>query len=170
MHWTRIWTLFGVILGVGALFMPGATTDGGELLPALSEANPAFPDGIPTIWGGLETWAQVIVVIAILAVVVFALMPPLGEPEKTPFALTTTLIGVALLIYTVVEYWGARDDASDLESAFAQAAEAGLIPEAYTVAVGYGFYILMAATVLVALGGLVMIMGVGGDGDEKSEA
>ena len=33
MHWTRIWTLVGVVLGVAALFTKGATTDGEELLP-----------------------------------------------------------------------------------------------------------------------------------------
>jgi hypothetical protein len=170
MHWTRIWTLFGVVLGVAALFMKGATTDGEELLPALSQADPNFPDGIPTIWGGLSTVAQVIVVIAILAIVVFALMPPLGKPEGNGFALATILIAIALLAYTVYEYMGARDDASTLEAGFAQAAGGGAIPAAFTVTVGMGFYLLMAATAFVALGGLVMIMGTGREDEGVAEA
>ena len=111
MHWTRIWTLIGVVLGVAALFTKGATSDGEELLPALSQGG-EFPDGISTIWGGLDTWVQVVVVIAIIVVVVLALMPPLNLVEKVPFALTTTLIGVALLIYAIIKFFEARDDAS----------------------------------------------------------
>jgi hypothetical protein len=157
MHWTRIWTLLGVVLGVAALFMKGATTDGEELLPALSQGG-EFPDGISTIWGGLDTWVQVVVVIAIIAVVAFALMPPLKAVETLPYALITTLIGVALLVYAIVKFVEAGDDASTLEAGFAQAAAAGAIPAAFTVTVGNGFYILMAGTAMVAIGGLVMMI------------
>ncbi len=157
MHWTRIWTLFGVILGVIALFMKGATSDAEELLPALSQAG-GFPDGISTIWGGLDAWVQVVVVIAIIAVVAFAFMPPLKAVEAVPYALTTTLIGVALLVYAIVKFVEAGDDASTLEAGLAQAAAAGAIPAAFTVTVGTGFYILMAGTAMVAIGGLVMMI------------
>lgn len=169
MHWTRVWTLFGVILGVVALFMKGATTDGEELLPALAESGAAFPDGISTIWGGLDTWVQVVVVIAIFAVVAFALMPPIDTPEKTPFALSTTLIGVALLVYAIIKFLEARDDASTLQDGFAEAAAAGVIPAAFTVSVGWGFYLLMAGTAMVAIGGLATLMGVGSE-DDAAEA
>jgi hypothetical protein len=50
-YWARIWTLFGVVLGLVALFTKGVATDAEELLPALSEASPDSPDGVPTIWG-----------------------------------------------------------------------------------------------------------------------
>ena len=98
------------------------------------------------------------VVIAIIAVVAFALMPPLNLVEKVPYALTTTLIGVALLIYAIIKFMEASDDASTLQDAFAQAAAAGAIPAAFTVSVGWGFYVLMAGTAMVALGGLVMLI------------
>ena len=157
MHWTRIWTLVGVVLGVAALFTKGATSDGEDLLPALSEGG-EFPDGISTIWGGLDTWVQVVVVIAIIVVVAFALMPPLRLVETVPYALTTTLIGVALLIYAIIKFVEANDDASKLQDAFAQAAAAGAIPAAFTVSVGWGFYVLIIGTAMVALGGLVMLI------------
>jgi hypothetical protein len=158
MHWTRIWTLVGVVLGVAALFTKGATTDGEELLPALNESGAAFPDGISTIWGGLDTWVQVLVGIAIVVVVVFAFMPPLNLVEKVPYALTTTLIGVALLIYAIIKYLEASDDASALQDGFAEAAAGGAIPAAFEVSVGWGFYVLMAGTAMVAIGGLVMLI------------
>ena len=158
MHWTRIWTLVGVVLGVLALFTKGATSDGEELLPALNASGAPFPDGISTIWGGLDTWVQVVVVIAIIAVVVFAFMPPLNLVEKVPFALTTTLIGVALLIYAIIKFMEASDDASTLQDGFAEAAAGGAIPAAFTVSVGWGFYVLIAGTAMVAIGGLVMLI------------
>jgi hypothetical protein len=158
MHWTRIWTLIGVVLGVAALFTVGATTDGEELLPALNASGAAFPDGISTIWGGLDTWVQVVVVIAIIAVVSFAFIPPLNLVEKVPYALTTTLIGVALLIYAIIKYMEASDDASTLQDGFAEAAAEGAIPAAFEVSVGWGFYVLMAGTAMVAVGGLVMLI------------
>ena len=167
MHWTRIWTLFGVVLGVAALFTKGATTDAEELLPALSEASADFPDGISTIWGGLDTWVQVVVVIAIIAVVAFAVMPPLTSVEAMPYALGTTIIGVALLVYAIVKYLEAGDDAETLEAGLAQAAEAGMIPAAVTVSVGAGFYVLMAGTAMVAIGGLVMLI-TKSDSDEAA--
>lgn len=168
MHWTRIWTLFGVVLGVAALFTKGATTDAEELLPALSEAAD-FPDGIPTIWGGLDTWVQVVVVIAIIAVVAFAFMPPLTSVEAMPYALGTTIIGAALLVYAIVKYLEAGDDAETLQNGLAQAAEGGMIPAAFTVSVGAGFYVLMAGTAMVAIGGLVMLI-TKSDADEAAAA
>lgn len=167
MHWTRIWTLFGVALGVAALFTKGATTDGEELLPALSQADPNFPDGISTIWGGLDTWVQVVVVIAIVAVVAFAFMPPLSEVEAMPYAAATTVIGVALLVYSIVKFLDAGDKADTLEAGFAAAAGAGAIPAAFTVSVGAGFYVLMAGTAMVAIGGLVMLI-TNSDADEAT--
>ena len=169
MHWTRIWTLFGVVLGVAALFTKGATTDGEELLPALSQADPNFPDGISTIWGGLDAWVQVVVVIAIIAVVVFAFMPPLTSIEAMPYAAATTVIGAALLVYSIVKYLDAGDKADTLQAGFAQAAGAGAIPAAFTVSVGAGFYVLMAGTAMVAIGGLVMLIAKS-DADEAATA
>ena len=169
MHWTRIWTLFGVVLGVAALFTKGATTDAEELLPALNQASADFPDGIPTIWGGLDTWVQVVVVIAIIAVVVFAFMPPLSSIEAMPYALGTTLIGAALLVYAIIKYLEASDDAETLQNGLANAAEGGMIPAAFTVSVGGGFYILMAGTAMVAIGGLIMLI-TKSDADEAAAA
>ncbi|MGB9359370.1 MAG: hypothetical protein WCC01_12515 [Acidimicrobiia bacterium] len=167
MHWTRIWTLFGVVLGVAALFTKGATTDAEELLPALSEASADFPDGISTIWGGLDTWVQVVVVIAIIAVVAFAFMPPFTSVEAMPFALGTTIIGAALLVYAIVKFLEASDDAETLQNGLARAAEGGMIPAAFTVSVGAGFYVLMAGTAMVAIGGLVMLI-TKSDADEAA--
>ena len=50
------------------------------------------------------------------------------------------------------------DDADTLEAGFAQAAAAGAIPEAYTVDIGWGWYLLVLAGILVAIGGVVSLI------------
>ncbi len=68
-------------------------------------------------------------------------------------SLTVAVIGAALLVYSVVKLFEARDEAANLEAAFAQAAAGGLIPVAFGVATGIGFFILVVGTVLVIAGG-----------------
>ena len=159
MHLHRLMALAGVIIGVIGLFMKGLDTDGEAALPALSQASDSFPDGIPTIWGGLDTWAQILLVILIIVVVGLALMPPRDESYGRNFAIETAVIGVVLLAYAVVKYNDANDSADTLEAGFAQAAGAG-IPgvQAWSVAPGVGFFVLILGTVVVALAGLLSIL------------
>jgi len=158
MHYSRIIALLGAVLGVVGLFMPGLNTDGEAVMPALNAANPAVPDGVPTIWGGLDTWAQVVVVIILVAIAVFALRPPLKDPEDNIGAGITTLAGVAFLIYAVIKLLETNDDATALKGAFAQAAEAGAIPAAFDVSSGYGFYVIIIGAGLVAIGGVLSLI------------
>ena len=155
MHISRSLALVGVIVGIVGLFMAALTTAGAELLPTLNAANPAFPDGIPTIWGGLAGWAQIVLVVLILVVVVFAVMGARNDAIARNGAMVTAVIGAALASYAVIKLLEAGDEAETLQGAFGQAASAALIPEAYTVTVGIGFYVLILGTVLVIGGGLI---------------
>jgi len=159
MHLHRLTALAGVIIGVIGLFFTGLSTDGEAALPLLSQQSDSFPDGIPTIWGGLATWAQIVLVILIIAVVAIALMPERSETYQRMMAVSTAIIGVALLAYAIVKYLDASDSADTLEAGFAQAAGAG-IPniQAWTVSPSVGFFILMLGTVVVALGGLMSLL------------
>jgi hypothetical protein len=145
--------LAGVIIGVIGLFMKSLTTDGEELLPTLNAANPDFPDGIPTIWGGLDTWAQWVLVVLIIVVVVLCLRPVLSEALDRTSSMIVAVIGVALLAYAIVKWMDAGDKADTLQAAFAQAAGAGAVPAAFEVARGVGFLVLIVGTVLVVFGG-----------------
>ena len=159
MHLHRLTALAGVIIGVIGLFFTGLSTDGEAALPLLSQQSDSFPDGIPTIWGGLATWAQIVLVILIIAVVAIALMPERSETYQRMMAVSTAIIGVALLAYAIVKYLDASDSADTLQAGFAQAAGAG-IPniQAWTVSPSVGFFILMLGTVVVALGGLMSLL------------
>ncbi len=159
MHLHRLTALAGVIIGVIGLFFAGLTTDGAAALPALSQQSDSFPDGIPTIWGGLATWAQIVLVILIIAVIAIALMPERSETYPRMMALETSVIGIALLAYALVKYLDATDSADTLEAGFAQAAGAG-VPniQAWSVNPSVGFFVLMLGTVVVALGGLMSLL------------
>ena len=153
MHRNRLMALAGVIIGIIGLFVKSLNTDGEELLPTLNAANPAFPDGIPTIWGGLDLWAQWVLVILIIVVVVICLRPVISEPLDRTSSMIVAVIGVALLGYAVVKWMDAGEDADNLQAAFAQAAADGAIPVAFEVGRSVGFLILIIGTVLVTFAG-----------------
>lgn len=159
MHLHRLMALAGVVIGIIGLFMKSLSTEGEAALTALSAQSDSFPDGIPTIWGGLDTWAQIVLVILIIVVVAIAVMPDRAEPFEMPMASITAVIGVALLAYAIVKALDASDSAQTLQDGFGQAA-AGGVPgvAAWTVSIGIGFFILMIGTVVVAAGGILSMI------------
>jgi len=159
MHRNRLFVLAGVVIGVIGLFMKSLTTDGEELLPTLHQADAGFPDGIPTIWGGLDAWAQVVLVILIAVLLFLALRPVLSNGLDRMSSMITAVIGVALLAYALVKFIDAGDKASNLAGAFGQAAAGGAIPAAFEVARGIGFLVLIVGTVLVIYGGAAGLIG-----------
>jgi hypothetical protein len=159
MHTGRLFILGGVIIGVIGLFMKALRTAGESLLPNLHQADPTFPAGIPTIWGGLDTWAQIVLVVLLVVVVVLALMGPVSKAMSKNASLTTAVIGTALLAYTVVKMIDAFDTADTLQTGMAQAYAGGLIPTAYAVSAGFGFFVLLVGTALVIAGGLSALRG-----------
>jgi len=154
MHTGRLFALAGVVIGIVGLFLKALTSAGEGLLPALHQANPDFPDGIPTIWGGLDTWAQIVLVILIVVVVALALMGVRSAAMSRSSSLVTAVIGVALLAYAVVKYLAALDSAELVQGGMKQAFDAGLIQVAPTVGAGIGFFVLIVGTVLIVAGGL----------------
>lgn len=159
MHFNRLIALAGVIIGVIGLFMKSLSTDAEELLPTLNAANPNFPDGVPTIWGGLDLWAQWAVVILIIVVVVLCLRPVISEGLDRNSSMIVAVIGVALLAYAIVKWVDAGDKADNLQAALLEAANAGAIPAAFEVSRGIGFFVLIVGTVLVTFGGAIGFVG-----------
>jgi hypothetical protein len=152
--------LGGVVIGVIGLFMKSLVTDGEAALPDLNAASPeSFPDGIPTIWGGLDGWAQIVLVILIIAVVFLAVRPVIGDALSRTDSMIVGVIGIALLAYAVIKWMDAGDKADALAGGFTQAAEAGLLPAALEVTRGVGFFVLIVGTVLVAAAGALGLMG-----------
>lgn len=159
MHSHRVWALIGVLSGVLGLLFKAVTSSGEGLMAQLAEAVPDFPDGLPTIWGGLDTWAQVVLVAMIIIVVVLALRPPLSAPMDRTSGIALIVIGVALFAYAVVKWMDASNSAGDLTDAFGQLASAGAVPEAFGASVNpWGFILLLVGTAVVALTGVAVMM------------
>ncbi|MEE8520550.1 MAG: hypothetical protein V3S83_04250, partial [Gemmatimonadota bacterium] len=72
MHIGRRLVLVGSVFAIIGLALKVLIMDGMDALPALSQAVPGVPDGIPTIFGGLDTWAKVVVVVLLVVIVVLA--------------------------------------------------------------------------------------------------
>ncbi|MBA2338265.1 MAG: hypothetical protein H0V96_11000 [Acidimicrobiia bacterium] len=155
MHIGRVVALLGVVIGVIGLFLKALTSPGESVLEALSESVETMPAGLPTIWGGLDTWAQVAVVVAILIVLALVFQPPRDQSFTKAGAGIVTLIGVALTAYAVTKWLEAGDNADALSAGFEQVFDAGGIPEAFDVATGPGFIVLIVGTLLVTIGGLL---------------
>jgi hypothetical protein len=136
MHNSRLYALVGVGIGSMGLFLKTLTTAGEGLLPTLSQMAAAFPDGIPTIWGGLAMWAQVLLLLIVTAIVVIALRPNHELPMDRVEGAVVSVLGLALVGYS---------------------AQADIIPAAYSVNTSTGFVILLVGASLVVFGGVISL-------------
>jgi len=160
MHSSRLLSLVGVIVMTVSLFLISLATDGESYLAGLHDANPDIPGGIPTLWGGLDVWEQVLAVVLLVAAVVLALLPPIRAKFNRMSAVLTALIGLALLASSVVKFLDAGDKADELAGVFGQLNAAGAVPEAFAVGRGVGFVVLFVGCVLVIFGGSMGFVGI----------
>jgi uncharacterized membrane protein HdeD (DUF308 family) len=162
MHMGRIITIIGSVIAVVAMFIKKASSEGEVALAQLSEANPAFPADLDentiTALYNDTNWAAIVFGIAAIAAFVVAVLPPLKDPMKRTLAITATVMGIIMLLVGIFATVGAMGDASDLEDAFNQAAAAGAIPIAFTVSIGYGWFIFIFAGALVTIGGIIPLV------------
>jgi hypothetical protein len=162
MYYGRILALLGVVAAVAGFLLQKASSAGEQAMAALNQANPAIPPSLDeNTWSALyndTAWAAIVYAIATVAALVVVFTPPLKEPMKRLYGLTASTPGVLMLIIGIFATMGAMDDADTLEAGFAQAFSAGAIPEAYTVSIGWGLYLLILAGVLVAIGGVVSLL------------
>jgi hypothetical protein len=157
MHIGRILALAGSVLAAFGLALSALIMDGVDQLPALSQTVEGVPDGVPTIFGGLDTWAKVVVVGLLIVIVILAVRPPITRPQDMISAGITALTGVVFLIYGVVKYLETRDDATALRAVFDQLDAAGVLPEnlqASLVSAGFGFWIIILGAAVIAVGGV----------------
>ncbi|MCP3996672.1 MAG: hypothetical protein GY722_16675 [bacterium] len=151
MHRNRLLALAGVIIGIIGLFMKSLNTSTADGVPAeIAGAVNGFADIVPTIWGGLDTWAQWVLVALIIVVVVLAVRPDLATPLNRNDSMIVGGIGVVLLVYAVIKWMDAGDKA-DLASAGLM--EGGIPAELFSIGQGTGFVVLIVGTVLVTFAG-----------------
>jgi len=154
--------ILGVVLAAVGMLLQSASSAGEAALEQLSQLpDLSFPSGFDNTWTALyndTAVAAVIFAIAAIAALIAALLPPLGQPLKRIYGLAVATLGVLMLVIGIFATMGAMDDADTLEAGFAQAASAGAIPEAYTVMIGWGWWLLILSGVVVAVGGVVSLL------------
>jgi len=162
MHYGRITTAVGSVLALIGLLLTSASSAGADLLPTLSAIpDSPFPDGFDRVFTALwdESAAGAgIFVIALVAVFGLSMIPNIKDAMSRMNALIVTVLGVVMLAIGAIATFGAQDDADTLEAGFAQAAAGGLIPEAFTVSISFGWYLLVAGGVLAAIGGVLQLI------------
>ena len=162
MHYGRIIAILGVVTAVIGFLLKKASSAGEAAMAALNQANPAIPPDLDeNTWSALyndTAWAAIVYAIAGVAALIIALVPPIKPPMPRLYGLSAAVLGVLMLVIGIFAAMGARDDADTLEAGFAQAAAAGAIPEAYTVTLGWGWFLLILAGGLVAIGGVVSLI------------
>lgn len=163
MHYGRILAILGVVVAVVGFLLQKASSAGEAVLGQLSQMpDSTFPSTLKeNTWSALyndSAAAAVIYVIAAAAVLIVALWPPLGSPMTRMVGLSVAVLGVVMLVVGVFATLGAADDADTLQAGFAQAAAGRAIPEAYTVSIGWGWYLLIVGGVLSAIGGVVSLI------------
>ena len=130
--------------------------------PPLNEATGGqIPVGFDNTWTALyndTAWAAIVFGLAMVGAVIAALIPPLPKPMARIYGLTAAVLGVLMLVIGVFATLGAMDDADTLAAAFDQLFQAGQLPQAFTVDIGFGWYLLPIAGVVVAIGGVVSLI------------
>jgi len=156
-HFSRLMALAGVVIGIIGLFMKSLTTSVADGVPAeVSGGVDGFADIVPTIWGGLDTWAQWVLVIFIIVVVVLCVRPVVSKALSRYDSMIVGGIGAVLLVYAIIKWMDAGDKADE---ATAGLVGGGIPAELFSISRGVGFLILIVGTVLVLFAGVTGFMG-----------
>ncbi len=159
MHYGRILALLGVVIGVIGLFIKKASSEGEAALAQLSQIpDSPFPADLnENTWSALKNdtaWAAIVFAVLLVVAIVVVFVPPMSQPMSNAIAGVATASGIIMLIIGLVAVNGAKADASTLQDGFAAVAAQGAIPKAFTVSIGYGWFMLALAGLLVAVGGV----------------
>ena len=163
MHYGRILALLGVVIGVIGLFIKKASSEGEAALAQLSQIpDSPFPADLnENTWSALyndTAWAAIVFAILLVVAIVVVFLPPMSKAMSKAIAGVATAAGVLMLLVGIFATLGAQDDASTLQDGFAAVAAQGAIPKAFTVSIGYGWYMLAISGLLVAIGGIASLM------------
>lgn len=158
MQYGRITTLVGGVLALIGLGLKSASSDAEPILPDLNVANPVFPDGFDRIFTSMwndNAAGTAIFLIALVAVIGVSLIPDIKDALSRMNALIVTVLGVLMMVVGGIAAKNAIDDADTLEQGLAGAFEAGLIPQAFSVSISIGWYLLAIGGVIAAIGGVL---------------
>lgn len=161
MQYGRITTIVGAVLAIIGLGLKSASSGAEDILPTLNAANPAFPDGFDRVFTAMwndNSAGTAIFLIALVAVIGVSLVPEIKDALSRMNSIVVTVLGVVMLVIGVIATAGALDDASDLQDALGQAFAGGLIPEAFSVSITLGWYLLPIGGAIASVGGVLQLI------------
>ena len=161
MQYGRITTIVGGVLAIIGLGLKSASSGAEDLLSTLNAANPAFPDGFDRIFTAMwddNAAGTAIFLIALVAVIGVSFVPDIKDALSRMNSLVVTVLGFVMLIIGIIATLGALDDATALQDALGQAFAGGLIPEAFSVSITVGWYLLPIGGALAAVGGVLQLI------------
>ena len=154
-HLNRLMALAGVVIGIIGLFMKALTTSA-EGPAEVVGAVDGFANSVPTLWGGLDAWAQVLLVILIIVVIFLSLRPAINKALNRTDSMIVSGVGVVLLVYAIIKWLDAGDKA---DLAGLRLVENGRPAELFDIGPGIGFIVLVVGTVLVTFAGAMGFVG-----------
>jgi hypothetical protein len=161
MQYGRITTIVGSVLAIIGLGLKSATSGAEDILPTLNAANPAFPDGFDRIFTAMwndNSAGTAIFLVALVAVLGVSFVPNIKDALSRMNALVATVLGFVMLVVGVIAATGAIDRANALQDALGQAFAGGLIPEAFSVSITVGWYLLPIGGAIAAAGGVLQLI------------
>jgi hypothetical protein len=161
MHYGRIATIVGAVLAIIGLGLKSATSGAEDILSTLHAANSDFPDGFDRILTAMwndNAAGTAIFLVALVAVLGVSFVPDIKDALSRMSSLVVTVLGFVMLVIGVIATQGALDDASDLQDALGQAFAGGLIPEAFSVSISVGWYLLPIGGAIAAVGGVLQLI------------
>jgi hypothetical protein len=161
MQYGRIATIVGGVLAIIGLGLKSASSGAEDLLPTLNAANPAFPDGFDRIFTAMwddNAAGTAIFLIALVAVIGVSFVPDIKDALSRMNSIVVTVLGFVMLIIGIIATLDALDDATALQDALGQAFAGGLIPEAFSVSITVGWYLLPIGGALAAVGGVLQLI------------
>jgi len=161
MHYGRITTVVGSVLAIIGFGLKSASSGAEPLMPALNLANSLIPSEferiVVKIWDRSAAGA-IVLILALAVILVVTLLPDLKEAMGRLNALIVTVMGVVLLIGGIIVAGKAISDADDLQGAFSAMALGELIPQAFTVDVSLGWYMIPLGGAVAAIGGVLQLI------------
>jgi hypothetical protein len=171
LHYTRIVALVGVVVVVIGLLLQSASSGAEDAIPGgdgttFMEATSAQTDGaVPasfdSVWGAIydeSVPGGIVLVLALLAIVALAFIPPMTDAPNRMYSLVLTIVGVIVIVIAGVATNKALGDASDLQNAYAQMAAAGALPAPFTVSISAGWWLLFTGGGVASIAGILGLM------------
>jgi hypothetical protein len=161
MHYGRITTVVGSVLAIIGLGLKSASSAAEDLMPQLNQLTDKVPSEFDRIL--IAMWddnlaGTSIFLIALVVVLGVSLIPDIKEALSRMNGLVVTVLGVVMMIAGIIATVGASDKASNLEAGFGDLVAAGAIPEAFTVSISVGWYLLIIGGVVAAIGGVLALI------------